>query len=209
LRDRRGQNRSHDIDPVAEGVLALDDDVPDMHPDPEPHRIGFGGCGLALPKLPLNVAAHSGRIVKLMGDGALVEFASAVEAVTCAGSIMSRRKAFNRETVAASSMLMRREYPTTSADRMAASLLWGRPWATQLALSERLGLPKFMAHIATHGWFGSIGTRVQPIARLARPFGGLSASVPVPRDPDVPGHIRSGPAAPLNGYTTAACCHLR
>jgi adenylate cyclase len=30
------------------------------------------------------VAAHSGRIVKLMGDGALVEFASAVNAVACA-----------------------------------------------------------------------------------------------------------------------------
>ena len=30
------------------------------------------------------IAAHSGRVVKLMGDGALVEFASAVEAVTCA-----------------------------------------------------------------------------------------------------------------------------
>jgi adenylate cyclase len=30
------------------------------------------------------IAAYSGRIVKLMGDGALVEFASAVDAVTCA-----------------------------------------------------------------------------------------------------------------------------
>jgi len=30
------------------------------------------------------IAAHSGRLVKLVGDGALVEFASAVDAVTCA-----------------------------------------------------------------------------------------------------------------------------
>jgi len=30
------------------------------------------------------IAAHAGRIVKLMGDGALVEFASVVDAVTCA-----------------------------------------------------------------------------------------------------------------------------
>ncbi len=36
------------------------------------------------------IAAHSGRIVKLMGDGALVEFASAVDAVTCAIEIQRR-----------------------------------------------------------------------------------------------------------------------
>ena len=30
------------------------------------------------------IAAHSGRVVKLMGDGTLVEFASVVDAVTCA-----------------------------------------------------------------------------------------------------------------------------
>ena len=36
------------------------------------------------------IAAHSGRIVKLMGDGALVEFASAVDAVICAIEIQRK-----------------------------------------------------------------------------------------------------------------------
>ena len=36
------------------------------------------------------VAHHSGRMVKLMGDGALIEFGSAVEAVTCAMEIQKR-----------------------------------------------------------------------------------------------------------------------
>jgi adenylate cyclase len=36
------------------------------------------------------IASHSGRIVKLMGDGALVEFASAVNAVDCAVEIQRR-----------------------------------------------------------------------------------------------------------------------
>src|SRR5512136_1404582 len=36
------------------------------------------------------IAAHNGRIVKTTGDGMLVEFASAVDAVTCAVAVQER-----------------------------------------------------------------------------------------------------------------------
>ena len=41
------------------------------------------------------VAEHHGRIVKLMGDGVLVEFASAVNAVTCATELQKRMAVAN------------------------------------------------------------------------------------------------------------------
>jgi adenylate cyclase len=41
------------------------------------------------------VAAHNGRIVKMMGDGALVEFASAVDAVECAVAIQEAMANYN------------------------------------------------------------------------------------------------------------------
>ncbi len=43
------------------------------------------------------VAEHHGRIVKLMGDGALIEFASVVDAVTCAAEIQRGMAARNQD----------------------------------------------------------------------------------------------------------------
>jgi adenylate cyclase len=43
------------------------------------------------------VAAHRGRIVKLMGDGVLVEFASVVDAVSCAVAVQEAMAAHNIE----------------------------------------------------------------------------------------------------------------
>jgi TolB-like protein/class 3 adenylate cyclase/Tfp pilus assembly protein PilF len=45
------------------------------------------------------VAEHQGRVIKLMGDGALVEFASAVNAVACAVELQKRMAAANEELV--------------------------------------------------------------------------------------------------------------
>lgn len=53
------------------------------------------------------VAAHRGRIVKMMGDGALVEFASAVDAVECAVSIQTAMAAFNAERPGQEPMVFR------------------------------------------------------------------------------------------------------
>jgi adenylate cyclase len=39
------------------------------------------------------IAAHRGRVVKLMGDGALIEFPSVVEAVRCAVEIQQAMRA--------------------------------------------------------------------------------------------------------------------
>ena len=43
------------------------------------------------------IAEHRGRIVKLMGDGALVEFGSAVDAAECAIAIQCGMAARNRD----------------------------------------------------------------------------------------------------------------
>ncbi|MES0827028.1 adenylate/guanylate cyclase domain-containing protein [Ruegeria sp. SCP11] len=43
------------------------------------------------------IAEHRGRVVKLMGDGALVEFASVVEAISCAVTVQRDVAAYNAE----------------------------------------------------------------------------------------------------------------
>ena len=40
-----------DIDAIAKDVVALDDDVADIDPDPESDRIGLGATSIVLPKL--------------------------------------------------------------------------------------------------------------------------------------------------------------
>src|SRR5579863_5713251 len=47
------------------------------------------------------IAEHHGRIVKLIGDGALVEFASVVDAVSCAVDIQRTMAARNADSPAA------------------------------------------------------------------------------------------------------------
>jgi len=53
------------------------------------------------------VAEHQGRIFKLMGDGVLVEFASAVNAVACAVAVQKGMAARNADAPMAKSILLR------------------------------------------------------------------------------------------------------
>jgi adenylate cyclase len=41
------------------------------------------------------IAEHNGRIVKTTGDGVLVEFASAIDAVTCATAVQEKMAGTN------------------------------------------------------------------------------------------------------------------
>ena len=53
------------------------------------------------------VAEHHGRVVKLMGDGALVEFASVVDAVACAVALQRALAGRDAETVSGKRIEMR------------------------------------------------------------------------------------------------------
>ncbi len=71
-----------------------------------------GGTLTALRQLRTEVAdplivEHSGRIVKLMGDGMLVEFASVVDAVSCAASIQKKLRRKQIEVVPGKPLMLR------------------------------------------------------------------------------------------------------
>src|SRR5690349_24577819 len=53
------------------------------------------------------VAAHHGRIVKVMGDGVIVEFASAVNAVACALALQAGMASANEGLAADGHILLR------------------------------------------------------------------------------------------------------
>lgn len=53
------------------------------------------------------IEEHRGRVVKLMGDGALVEFASAIDAVECAVNIQREISQDNAETVTGNALTFR------------------------------------------------------------------------------------------------------
>src|SRR4029450_6703318 len=53
------------------------------------------------------VAEHRGRIVKVMGDGVLVEFASAVQAVSCAVALQQQMAAANDSEAEARRIVLR------------------------------------------------------------------------------------------------------
>ena len=73
------------------------------------------------------LAEHRGRIIKLMGDGALCEFASVVDAVACAVAI--QRGMAERET----------EYPRRNASASASASTSATWSATRTATSTATG----------------------------------------------------------------------
>ena len=77
------------------------------------------------------IAAHNGRIVKTTGDGILVEFASAVDAVNCAMSVQNMMTERNANAQPASSISMRFLAGVDGADGV-----WRGPAATSVGVAH-------------------------------------------------------------------------
>ena len=103
-----------DVDAVAKDILAVDDNVADIDPDPEPDRIDFGAAEIVLPNLSLDFDCATD------GVNCAREFyqrAIAHELDNAARMGGDRRidqlapKGIQRASVPASSIPIRREYP--------------------------------------------------------------------------------------------------
>src|SRR5262245_27057773 len=57
--------------------------------------------------LDREIARHGGRVVKVMGDGLLIEFASAVQAVDCAVAVRQAMAAANADQPADRQIVLR------------------------------------------------------------------------------------------------------
>ena len=113
-----------DVHPVAVDPLALDADLAQVHADAELHRAALGHGGVARLEDPLDLG---GRLHGIGGGGELGQEVVAGEVhdpapVLPTRFVISVRYAPSLRTVSSSSSAISREYPTTSAERIAASL---------------------------------------------------------------------------------------
>ena len=132
-------------------------------------QAAFGGIVVDLDAAVVDVARKRGPAREYTSTPSPISLTIRPEWAAIIGSINSRLSAFRRERVPASSIPMRREYPTTSADRIAASLLWRRSPAIHTALPEKgpavqvqssLGKVSIAAmsangHLVGFGWFAA------------------------------------------------------
>jgi class 3 adenylate cyclase len=104
------------------------------------------------------IAVHHGRIVKLTGDGALVEFRSVVDAVRCAVEVQNGM-------VEQNAGLLRAKHAAEQASGKSAALALGRRWRglEQVSEAARAGLkPCLWRASVSHQAYRRGGTRLRP-----------------------------------------------
>jgi hypothetical protein len=104
---------SRDIDPVAENVALIDDDVAEIDADPEADALLLGGVSLAVEHAALRLDGtahgidHAGKLGQHAVAGGLLTMRPLCSRTF--GSISSRRCAWRRRKVPSSSAPIRRE----------------------------------------------------------------------------------------------------
>jgi len=118
LRKRDASGRSdafdarRDVDAIAKNIVAFDDDVADIDADAELDRIGFGSAGIVLANVLLDLDRTGNASTALPNSTSMpspISLTIRPEWAPICGSTRSRRKAFKRASVPASSIPMRRE----------------------------------------------------------------------------------------------------